>query len=223
MPDVLFNGSEGRIEAKFFQQKDPTAPIALVMHPHPLHGGTMNNKVTYRLFESFVKCGFSALRFNFRGVGNSEGQYDNGVGELADAATALDWLHAQCPHAREIWISGFSFGAWITMQLLMRRPDVARFIALSPPASNYDFTFFSPCPTSGMLVVGTHDEIMPAAHTEQLLRQTTRQKGVHINFYKVYGADHFYTQQQDELSQLLIKYITENTGLVEPLPQKNRT
>ena len=82
MPDITFQGPEGRIEGKYFQAADPTAPIALVMHPHPQHGGTMNNKVTYRMFESFARCGFSVLRFNFRGVGNSEGIFDNGVGEI---------------------------------------------------------------------------------------------------------------------------------------------
>ncbi|MDD9911979.1 MAG: alpha/beta hydrolase [Alphaproteobacteria bacterium] len=212
MPDVTFNGPEGRIEAKFFQQKDPTAPIAVVMHPHPLHGGTMNNKVTYRIFETFVRCGFTVLRFNFRGVGNSESSYDNGVGELSDAAAALDWLHSQNPHAREIWIAGFSFGAWITMQLLMRRPDVKRFIAVSPPASNYDFSFFSPCPTSGLVTVGTADEITPADDIEALLKKTTRQKGVKIHFAKIPGADHFYVQQQDDLGKLLTNYIVQNSG-----------
>ncbi|MFZ2620255.1 MAG: alpha/beta hydrolase [Alphaproteobacteria bacterium] len=212
MPDVTFNGAAGRIEGKFFAQKDPTAPICVIMHPHPLHGGTMNNKVTYRLFESFVRCGFTVLRFNFRGVGNSEGSYDNGVGELADAATALDWLHSQYPHCKEIWIAGFSFGAWITMQLLMRRPDVARFISLSPPAGNYDFSFFSPCPTSGLICVGTADEITPAADVESLLKRTNRQKGVTLSMAKVPNADHFYTQQQEELGTLLINYITNNVG-----------
>jgi hypothetical protein len=212
MPDVTFNGPEGRIEGKFFQQKDPTAPIAVVMHPHPLHGGTMNNKVTYRLYECFVRCGFTVLRFNFRGVGHSEGGYDNGVGELSDAAAALDWLHSQNPHAREIWVAGFSFGAWITMQLLMRRPDIKRFLAVSPPAGNYDFSFFSPCPTSGLVTVGTHDEITPADDIETLLKKTTRQKGVKIHLSKIPYADHFYTQQQDELAQIVGKYILENMG-----------
>lgn len=210
MPDVTFVGPEGRLEGKLFQAKDKTAPIALVMHPHPQHGGTMNNKVAYRLYESFARCGFSVLRFNFRGVGNSEGSFDNGIGELSDAAAALDWLHSQCPRARSIWIGGFSFGAWITMQLLMRRPDVKRFIAISPPANNYDFSFFSPCPSSGFVTVGTADDITPAENIEELLKNTARQKGVQIHFAKVPDADHFYIDKQDQLSALLCKYIQQN-------------
>lgn len=221
MPDITYQGPNGRLEGKYFQHKDPTAPIALIMHPHPMHGGTMNNKVTYRLYETFARCGFSVMRFNFRGVGNSEGSYDNGVGELADAAASLDWLHAQCPNASEIWIAGFSFGAWITMQLLMRRPDVKRFIAVSPPAGNYDFAFLSPCPTSGLVCVGTHDEITPADDIERLLKKTTRQKGIKIHFAKVPYADHFYTQQQDELGELHTRYILENTDYKIPEPDAN--
>ena len=212
MPDVIFQGPAGRLEGKYFAQKQPESPIAVILHPHPLHGGTMNNKVTYRLFETFVRLGFSTLRFNFRGVGNSEGVFDNGVGELSDAAAALDWLHAQHPHTPEIWLGGFSFGAWITMQMLMRRPDLKRFVAVAPPAGLYDFTFLSPCPTSGLVIYGNHDEITPAADTEALLKRTTRQKTIQISAAKINGADHFFTHQQDELAATVGAYIQRELG-----------
>ena len=210
MPDITFNGPEGRIEGKYYQGKAPNAPIALVLHPHPQHGGTMNNKVTYRMFESFARCGFSVLRFNFRGVGNSEGEFDNGVGELNDAAAALDWLHAQNPSAQQIWVSGFSFGSWIMLQLLMRRPDIHRFIATSPPVGMYDHGFLSPCPTSGLFLVGTQDEVTPHTDIENLLKKTSRQKDVKLHYSTIEGADHFYVNQQDELSRKLCQYITSN-------------
>src|SRR6266404_5129624 len=92
MPDVIINGPEGRIEARYHHARGGTAPMAVVLHPHPLHGGTMNNKVVYALYQTFVRRGFSTLRFNFRGVGRSQGSFDRGEGELADAAAALDWL-----------------------------------------------------------------------------------------------------------------------------------
>lgn len=212
MPDVNFLGPNGRLEAKYFAQKNNESPIAVILHPHPLHGGTMNNKVTYRLFETFVRHGFSTLRFNFRGVGASEGTFDNGVGELSDAAAALDWLHAQHPHTPEIWLAGFSFGAWITMQMLMRRPDLKRFVAVAPPAGMYDFTFLSPCPTSGLVVFGTADEITPAQDTENLLKKSTRQKGITISAAKINGADHFFTNQQDELAATIGAYLQREVG-----------
>jgi alpha/beta superfamily hydrolase len=92
MPEVMFTGPEGRLEGRYHHGKSPTAPIALLLHPHPYYGATMNNRVVYAMFRAFVRRGFSALRFNFRGVGRSQGQFDNGQGELSDAAAALDWM-----------------------------------------------------------------------------------------------------------------------------------
>ena len=92
MAEVIFNGSAGRIEGRYHQSRKEGAPIALILSPHPQGAGTMNNKVVYALYRSFVNGGFNTLRFNYRGVGRSEGVYDNGEGELNDAASALDWL-----------------------------------------------------------------------------------------------------------------------------------
>ena len=88
MPEVIFNGPDGRLEGRYHHRKGATAPIALLLHPHPRHGGTMNNKIVYTLYQVFVRRGFSVLRFNFRGVGRSQGDFDNGPGELGDAASA---------------------------------------------------------------------------------------------------------------------------------------
>jgi alpha/beta superfamily hydrolase len=211
MPDITFNGPAGRLEGKYYQAKSPMAPIALVLHPHPQHGGTMNNKVTYRMYEAFGRSGFSVLRFNYRGVGNSEGVYDNGLGELSDAATALDWLHTQNPRAGSIWISGFSFGAWLTLQLLMRRPDVNRFIAVAPPAGKYDFSFFSPCPTSGFVLAAGTDDLAPADKIEAMLKRTARQKDVKIHYSNIADADHFFTNHQDAFTTALLQYIATHT------------
>src|SRR5436190_1807092 len=135
MPEVIINGPEGRIEGRYHHARGTNAPMALVLHPHPLHGGTMNNKIVYTLYQCFVKRGFSTLRFNFRGVGRSQGSFDRGEGELADAAAALDWLQGYNPNAPTCWVAGYSFGAWIGMQLLMRRPEIDAFISVSRPAA----------------------------------------------------------------------------------------
>ena len=90
MPEVIFPGPEGRLEGRYHPQKTKDAPIAIVLHPHPQFGGTMNNKVVYNLHYAFYNMGFTVLRFNFRGVGRSQGEYDLGIGELSDAASALD-------------------------------------------------------------------------------------------------------------------------------------
>ena len=124
MPEVIFPGPEGRLEGRFHPQNNNDSPIAIILHPQSNMGGTMNNKVVYNLHYLFLKMGFSCLRFNFRGVGRSQGEFDHGVGELSDAASALDYLQSQIPNAKACWVAGFSFGAWIAMQLLMRSTEV---------------------------------------------------------------------------------------------------
>jgi len=192
MPDVIFNGPAGRIEGRYHHSKVENAPIALVLHPHPQFGGTMNNPVAYQLYHVFVERGFSVLRFNFRGVGRSQGFYDGGVGELSDAATALDWLQAQNAESNRCWIAGFSFGAWIAMQVLMRRPEIEGFISVAPPANLYDFTFLAPCPSSGLILTGSADQVAPEGDTQKLVERLKTQKGIVIQHQSVPGANHFF-------------------------------
>ena len=130
MPEVIFTGPAGRIEGRYHPARQKNAPIAIILHPHPQFGGTMNHQIIYQLYYAFVHRGFSALRFNFRGVGRSQGSFDHGTGELSDAAAALDWAQTINPEAKSCWIAGFSFGAWIGMQLLMRRPEIEGFISI---------------------------------------------------------------------------------------------
>ena len=132
MPEVIFPGPEGRLEGRYHPQKERDAPIAIILHPHPQFGGTMNHKVVHALHYAFFKMGFTVLRFNFRGVGRSQGEYDQGIGELSDAASALDYLQSMNNNSKHCWVAGFSFGAWIGMQLLMRRPEITGFISVSP-------------------------------------------------------------------------------------------
>ena len=207
MPDVIFNGPEGRLEGRYQHNRSPNAPIALMLHPHPQHGGTMNNKVVYTLFHAFVRQGFSVLRFNFRGVGRSQGVYDRGEGELADAASALDWLQTYNQNASACWIAGFSFGAWIGMQLLMRRPEIAGFISVSPPANMYDFSFLAPCPSSGLVVHGELDEVVPVASVAKLVDKLQHQRDIVIDYRAIPGASHFYQDHMDELNGNLDDYL----------------
>ncbi len=94
MPEVIFPGPEGRLEGRFNPGPRPRAPVALILHPHPQGGGTMNNAIVLALYKTFVRRGFATLRFNFRGVGKSQSVFDNGIGELSDAASALDWVQS---------------------------------------------------------------------------------------------------------------------------------
>jgi alpha/beta superfamily hydrolase len=207
MPEVTLNGPDGRLEGRYHHSKQTNAPIALLLHPHPQHGGTMNNRLVYAMYQAFVKREFSALRFNFRGVGRSQAEFDNGQGELSDAAAALDWMQSHNPNASGCWIGGYSFGAWIGMQLMMRRPEITGFIAVSPPASIHDFSFLAPCPSSGMIVHGDNDKVIPVVATEKLANKLSSQRNIKIDYRVIAGADHFFTDHMRELCAHLDDYL----------------
>ncbi len=208
MPEVIFNGPEGRLEGRYQHGKGDNPPIAVVLHPHPQHGGNMNNKVAYTLFHSFVQMGFSVLRFNFRGVGRSQGVYDQGQGELSDAASALDWLQSYNPGARGCWVTGFSFGGWIAMQLLMRRPEIDSFIAVAPPANAYDFSFLAPCPVSGQVIQGSRDDIVPHDSVKKLVEKLSSQRAVEVDYRVIKDADHFFTGKLETVASAVTDYVT---------------
>lgn len=211
MPEIIFKGQAGNLEGKYQKNDNKKAPLALILHPHPQHGGTMNNKVVYTLYKSFNDQGFTTLRFNFRGVGQSEGSYGDGKGELCDAMTALEWLKTEHPEAPQIWIAGFSFGAWISLQLLMQRPEISGFIAVSPPANLYSFDFLSPCPTSGMIIQGTRDSIVNEGSVKSLVDRLKEQHNISINYQLILEADHFFHQKHDLLKSHILQYLKEHS------------
>ena len=210
MPDVIFNGPDGRLEGRYQHAKTDDAPVALILHPHPQHGGTMNNRVVYSLYHSFVRRGFSTLRFNFRGVGRSQGEFDDGLGELSDAAAALDWMQGHNPNATGCWIAGFSFGAWIAMQLMMRRPEINGFISIAAPASIHDFSFLAPCPASGLMVHGDSDDIIPEESAAKLADKLDKQKNITIDYKVVKGCDHFFRNHLEDMEKHVEKYLDTN-------------
>jgi len=209
MPEVIINGPEGRLEGRYQHNRTPNAPIALILHPHPQHGGTMNNKVVYALYHAFARRGFSVLRFNFRGVGRSQGTFDRGEGELSDAAATLDWLQTFNQGASQCWVAGFSFGAWIGMQLLMRRPEITGFVSIAPPANMFDFSFLAPCPSSGLIVQGDRDEIVPPESVDKLVERLKGQRNLHIDHRIIKDADHFFHNHIDALYAALDSYLSQ--------------
>jgi len=212
MPEVIFNGPEGRLEGRYHHAKRPNAPVALLLHPHPQYGGTMNNKVVYTLYQTFVRRGFSTLRFNFRGVGRSQGRFDNGQGELSDAAAALDWMQAHNPNTTACWIAGFSFGAWVGMQLMMRRPEIRGFISVAPPASLHDFSFLAPCPASGLIVHGDKDDLVPQSAVDKLAQKLQKQKNIKVEYRVIQGSDHFFQDHIDDLNKYVNNYLDKVTA-----------
>jgi alpha/beta superfamily hydrolase len=207
MPEVIFNGADGRLEGRYVHGQGPNPPLALILHPHPQHGGTMNNRVVYSQFHMFARRGFSVLRFNFRGVGRSQGVFDHGQGELRDAAVALDWMQNHNPNSNVAWVAGFGFGAWIAMQLLMRRPEIQGFICASLPANMYDFSFLAPCPSSGLIAHGGRDNVTPTESVVKLVNKLSQQRGITIDFHTIDAADHHLVNHIEELEEACEAYL----------------
>jgi alpha/beta superfamily hydrolase len=206
MPEVVLAGSAGRIEGRFSPGKRKDAPIALVLSPHP-KAGDMNNAIVAQLFLLYMKRGFSVLRFNYRGVGKSQGEFDSGIGELADAATALDWLQSNNPTATQCWMAGYQFGAYIGMQLLMRRPETDGFISVSAPTNMYDFSFLAPCPASGLFLHGATDTVTPPLEVERVVSKLRTQKGIVIDYELVDGATHYWNGHVNDVGEHVGAYL----------------
>lgn len=215
MAEMIIPGPSGRIEARYTEPPYEGAPIALILHPHPKAGGTMQDPITIRMYQMFEQRGFGVLRYNSRGVGRTQGVYDHGIGELEDAAFVLDYLENLSESPRYVWCAGYSFGAWITLQLLMRRPEIDGFFAVSPPANHYDLSFLAPCPASGLIVIGDNDAIATPQDVERALQKVRVQKGESIDRDVVQGADHFYQGRQDHLMERLGAYLDKRLDAAE--------
>lgn len=153
-------GPAGKLEAILEEPQAESDRVAVVCHPHPLHGGTMQNKVAHTLARTFNNLGVPALRFNFRGVGNSEGSYDQGVGETEDALAVLDYARHRFP-GRKLWLAGFSFGARVVLKVSARR-DLDLLITVAPPVGRLDMSDIPQPSCRWIIVQGGRDELVDA-------------------------------------------------------------
>ncbi len=211
MPEILLNGPAGRLEGRYTHNNKPTSPSVLILHAHPGHGGNMNNPLSLKLHRLFSDLGFSSLRFNFRGVGKSDGEHDGSEGELADSAIALDWLQNQNQESEEFWICGISFGAWIGMQLLMRRPEIPKFILISPPVGKYDFNFLAPCPASGIILNADKDSLIEVDLIKDVVKRLNQQKTINVNQEVIKSNDHFFTSIESKVVEKVKNYFLKNS------------
>jgi uncharacterized protein len=155
------DGPAGTLEA-LLQEREGEVPAfsAIVCHPHPLYGGTMHNKVVHRAAGVLHGLGAAVLRFNFRGVGESAGAYDQGAGELDDARAAFAWVRARYPGV-PAWVAGFSFGSWIAARLAAENPQVAQVVLIAPPVRTSSFEFMRTVTTPKLVVQGRVDTTCP--------------------------------------------------------------
>lgn len=197
--DFNLSGPGGRIQAVYHKTNIVGAPIAVVFHDTPQNGGSMNEKIVYTLFYTFAQCGFNVLRFNFRGVGNSQGVFENGEAELTDASSIVDWIQEQNEEASQFWLAGVGFGAWIAMQILMRRIEITGFISVSPNIKKYDFSFFNPSPCDGLLIGAEKDVLIHEDVLKNFASNVNKQKASKLDFVSIKDANHNYEGKLKDL------------------------
>ena len=166
-------------------------------HPHPLYGGAMHNNVVEAVVRAYAEKGYTTLRFNFRGVGRSQGSYDQGMGEQADVQGAAGYL-ARLGNT-EIDLCGYSFGAWVNARCIENLSRVQRMIMISPPVNFMDFSFFRNCPKLRLVIAGSQDDIARATAIQQMLPKWNPGASFHV----IQGADHFYRGHTAEIERII--------------------
>ncbi len=201
--NLFIPAPHGRLEAILKEpQVQPLQGSALVLHPHPLGGGTMHNKVVFRAAAALVEAGLVTLRLNFRGVGQSTGTHDEGYGERDDVRAGLDYLAENYP-AQKITLCGFSFGARVGLEVGIADDRVERLIAIGAPVDKYDFSFLEQCRKPILFVHGEHDEY---GNVERLRELVAKIKAP-VDLKIINGAGHFFDDQLDELKRVIREWI----------------
>ncbi|MCT4575363.1 MAG: alpha/beta fold hydrolase [Alphaproteobacteria bacterium] len=215
MPEMFLTGPQGRLEVKYHHNQKEDSPIALVIAPSPEKGGTMNNRVVFSMYKTLAQAGFSVLRFNFAGVGKSLGSYsDSGETEINDAMALLNWLQENNPQAKSVWVCGYSFGSWVGLQLVMRRPEIEKFVLVSPPTTKHDFNFLAPYPCKGKIIQGSEDTFAPEHKTSILAKELNEDKGIELEYSVVEGANHYFSGENEaKLIKSLKDYINQHLSL----------
>lgn len=156
---ILIPGKAGAIEA--LVSEEAVSEVGIICHPHPLYQGTMHNKVVVSIARAWQSLGIQTVRFNFRGVGESAGEYDNGIGEAADLESVLQWVLSTKPAAK-IWLAGFSFGAYISLKVATHWPALSGLLSVGPALSLFDFTEIALPACPWLVIHGEQDEFIPA-------------------------------------------------------------
>jgi alpha/beta superfamily hydrolase len=198
---ISLDSREIRLEGLL--KKMPGHKAVVISHPHPLYGGDMHNNVVEAVCNAYQEKGYSSLRFNFRGVGRSEGKYDGGNGEQDDIEAAL--VHLSGLRKNAIDLVGYSFGAWVNALGLKEYEQVKRMIMISPPVTLMDFSFFKLDSRIKLVISGSEDEIANYRSIKDLVRLWNPDAGFRV----IQGADHFYWGKIDELKAIIGNFLEQ--------------
>jgi len=209
---LFIAGPVGRLEAVFESTADAGVNGAVVVcHPHPQHGGTLHNKVAHTLARAFLHKGFDALRFNFRGTEQSEGQFDEGVGELDDALAAIAWMRERRPNS-VLWLAGFSFGAAIAVRAAVDS-DVDGLVSVAPAVSRFAAGLEEQPQCPWLVVQGDEDELVDVDDTIDWINGL--QPGPELTVLR--GAEHFFHGRLLDLRQVVTQFVS-NVGMHKSQP-----
>lgn len=215
--DDLYSAA-GRLEALLNTSREDAPFAVLLCHPHPQGGGTMHNKVVYHAMKSFSSFGLPTLRFNFRGVGLSQGVFDDGQGEQEDVRAALQWLEATLK--LPILVAGFSFGSYVGLRASCGDARVKGLIALGLPAHaegrDYTYGFLADCNQPKLFISGDHDGFGPRPHMEAVFASAPEPK----RLVWIEGAEHFFqgipespTPKLAQMQQEIARWLHDQFGL----------
>ena len=193
-----------QLEANLWEPDGPPRGAVVVCHPHPVYGGTMDNRIVYRAAKAAAAAGFAALRFNFRGTGQSTGLFDQGIGEKDDVVEAIRWLKERYP-GLPLAMIGYSFGAWVGLQVAYSDPRVVAMVGLGIPLNLYDMEFLIENSKPALYVVGTRDEFCSQENLDRFVRRLHPSSFVH----QIDDADHFFSNQADIVQDLIYDFFSQ--------------
>ena len=197
MVDVIISGESGKLHAVYHKSELEAAPLAVILSGSPRQKCHMNDRVSYAMFRAFMDIGFSVVRFNYRGVNDSEGSIGTTSENMLDIATVIDWIQNKNEDSDKIWLAGHQLGAWYVLQAMMRRPEVSGFALVSPDPSVSDFGFLSPRPNRGLLLQGMNEGDEATAFGVHLTQILKKQAQIDLETIRVKNADCNYSQAPD--------------------------
>jgi hypothetical protein len=210
--EQLIAGAVGHLEVLFTSPKttptkSPASPssYALICHPHPLYGGTMHNKVVYMIASTFQRLGVGTVRFNFRGVGKSEGKFDHGEGEIEDLYAVVEWLEKKWAPT-ELWLAGFSYGSYVALRG-HRQVGATRLLLIAPSVERFKTKELSLSTLPTLVIQGDRDEIVSPQAVSQWLAAQAHQPQLVI----IPEADHFFHRKLPQLRDAILEAWSSNT------------
>jgi alpha/beta superfamily hydrolase len=207
MPLMISAGAV-TLEAHLREPEGEVRGAVVLCHPHPVYGGTMDNRIIYRASKVAAKEGFAALRFNFRGAGHSSGQYDQGLGEMEDVAAIIDWIENKYP-GKPLALAGYSFGAWVGLRVGCSDPRIRAMVGIGLPLDLYDFDYLVDYSNPSLYIVGSGDEFCSGANLERLAALLPPASKV----LRIQGADHFFTGRIEEVEGAIGRFLSDRATL----------